>query len=190
MSERLTAAAIKATFADWRTVKGRKVLQLIFEVSLEQQGDVLSVLGAPMPDEARWCGIALLAEPVARSWGHCWDCGYEGPDLGSHKCTPSQEAPAERVGAGDIGPEPAPPAKTEGVRACLRAVLLCKDERFKRWLMGSPIRTKEDTAAGMRACLDIASRSEIATSPKALARFLDLEARYLAETGQRAERRG
>jgi hypothetical protein len=165
MSERLTAAAIKATFADWRTVKGRKVLQLIFEVSLEQQGDVLSVLGAPMPDEARWCGIALLAGP-------------------------SQEVPAERVGAGDIGPEPAPPAKTEGVRACLRAVLLCKDERFKRWLMGSPIRTKEDTAAGMRAYLGVASRSEIATNPETLKRFLNLEARYLAETGQRAERRG
>lgn len=51
---------VKATFADWRPVKGRKQLQLIFEVPLELTGEVLEMLGAPMPDKETWCAIALL----------------------------------------------------------------------------------------------------------------------------------
>lgn len=54
--------AILATFSDWRPVKGRKVLQLIFEVPVEQTADVLTKLGAPMPHEDRWCGIALVEQ--------------------------------------------------------------------------------------------------------------------------------
>ena len=51
---------IKATFSDWRPVKGRKVLQMVFEVPLEQTNEVLSMLGAPMPDKETWVAIALL----------------------------------------------------------------------------------------------------------------------------------
>lgn len=53
-------AVLQATFADWRTVKGRKQLQLIFEVPIEQQAHVLSVLGAPLSDTATWVAIARL----------------------------------------------------------------------------------------------------------------------------------
>jgi hypothetical protein len=55
-----TPKAIKATFADWRPVKGRKQLQLIFEVPLEETSEVLKMLGAPMPDKETWVAIALL----------------------------------------------------------------------------------------------------------------------------------
>lgn len=58
----MTAAVIKATYSDWRPVKGRKVLQVIFEVPLEQQTEVLMMLGAPNPAEPAWCAIAKLAE--------------------------------------------------------------------------------------------------------------------------------
>lgn len=57
-------AAIKASFSDWRTVKTRKVLQLIFEVPLEGQADVLTYLGTPSVLESKWCGIALIQEPT------------------------------------------------------------------------------------------------------------------------------
>ena len=53
-------AVIQATFSDWRTVKGRKQLQLIFEVPLERQAEVLNMLGAPMPEAEIWCAIARL----------------------------------------------------------------------------------------------------------------------------------
>ena len=53
-------AAIKATFSDWRPVKTRKVLQLIFEVPLEQTELAMKALGVPQPDQETWCAIALL----------------------------------------------------------------------------------------------------------------------------------
>lgn len=72
-------AAIQASYADYRRVKGRKVLQLIFEVPLEQAPQVHDVFGEPMPDGSTWVGIARIdpnakAEPVKtekpkRQWG-------------------------------------------------------------------------------------------------------------------------
>lgn len=41
-------------------VKGRKVLQIICEVPLEQQGEVFAALGAPLPDAETWVAIARL----------------------------------------------------------------------------------------------------------------------------------
>lgn len=60
------AAIIKATFSEWRMVKGRKVLQIICEVPLEAQGHVFQALGAPMPDAETWVAIARLQEPTAQ----------------------------------------------------------------------------------------------------------------------------
>lgn len=72
-------AAIQASYADYRRVKGRKVLQLIFEVPLEDAPKVHDVFGEPMPDGSTWVGIARIdpnakAEPVKaekpkRQWG-------------------------------------------------------------------------------------------------------------------------
>lgn len=54
--------AIKARYADWRPVKGRKVLQMVLEVPLEQQGEVLAMLGAPLPDRDLWVAVAILSD--------------------------------------------------------------------------------------------------------------------------------
>ena len=54
--------AIEARYADWRPVKGRKVLQVILEVPLERQGEVLQMLGAPLPDRDIQVAIALLSD--------------------------------------------------------------------------------------------------------------------------------
>jgi len=51
---------IEADFANWRTVQGRKVLQLVFEVPIEKGEDALKMLGMPQPGVSRWCAIALL----------------------------------------------------------------------------------------------------------------------------------
>ena len=54
--------AIKATFHNFKNIAGRKVLQLHFEVPIEQAGQVYEALGWPDPAEAKWCAIALLNE--------------------------------------------------------------------------------------------------------------------------------
>ncbi len=57
----MSAAAIKATFSDFRIVKGRKVCQFVFETPLEAADDALRTLGGlPQPMSEKWVGIALL----------------------------------------------------------------------------------------------------------------------------------
>jgi len=54
---------IKADFSATRTVAGRKVQQLIFEVAIEDADDVLAKLGGfPHPGKSQPCAIALLDE--------------------------------------------------------------------------------------------------------------------------------
>jgi hypothetical protein len=54
-------AAISGTFADFRTVKGRKVAQLVIEVPIEQADAALLALGGvPRPDDAKWVALARL----------------------------------------------------------------------------------------------------------------------------------
>lgn len=62
-------AAVKARYADWRPVKGRKVLQIVLEVPLEQQNEVLAMLGAPLPDRHLWVAIAVLSEAASETKG-------------------------------------------------------------------------------------------------------------------------
>lgn len=53
---------LRARYADWRPVKGRKVLQIVLEVPLEQQEEALTMLGAPLPDRDLWVALALLSD--------------------------------------------------------------------------------------------------------------------------------
>lgn len=68
------AAAISGTFSDFRTVKGRKVCQLVIEVPIEIATAALTALGGvPNPADPQWVAIALLqskpkAEPTRRPW--------------------------------------------------------------------------------------------------------------------------
>lgn len=56
----MNAAAIKGTYSDYRRVKGRKVLQLIVEVPLEQAPQVHKAFGEPSPDGSTWVAVARL----------------------------------------------------------------------------------------------------------------------------------
>lgn len=64
-----SAVAIQATFSDVKNIRGRKVVQLVFEIPIEQADHALSVLGGlPRSDSERWFGIVALAgkqkEPI------------------------------------------------------------------------------------------------------------------------------
>jgi hypothetical protein len=63
----MTDAAFKATFSDFRLIKGRKVVQFVFELPVEQADHALEVLGGvPRPDIEAWAGIARI-NPKATS---------------------------------------------------------------------------------------------------------------------------
>lgn len=63
----MTAAATRATFSDFRIVKGRKVAQLVFELPLEGADEALAALGGlPQPATERWFAIARLTDEAAQ----------------------------------------------------------------------------------------------------------------------------
>lgn len=54
-------AAFSATYSDWKIVKGRKVVQIVFEVPVEAAGHAYNVLdGMPRFGAEKWFGIARL----------------------------------------------------------------------------------------------------------------------------------
>lgn len=65
------AAAISATYVDYRRIKGRKVHQIIFEVPSEKWSEAYRVLGEPTIETADWFAIAKMvgAEPEKTKGG-------------------------------------------------------------------------------------------------------------------------
>lgn len=58
--------ALRAAYADLKTVKTRSVCQVILELPIEQMTQVVNLLGAPVPSNEVWVGIARLrTEAVA-----------------------------------------------------------------------------------------------------------------------------
>lgn len=58
-------AAIRATFTNIRNIQGRKVVQLICEIPIEQAEKACMILGWPDAVEPKWVAIALLNEDAA-----------------------------------------------------------------------------------------------------------------------------
>jgi len=57
----MTAAAFRATYSDWKVIKGRKVVQVVFEVPIESADLAYQVVGGmPHPGTEAWFGIAKL----------------------------------------------------------------------------------------------------------------------------------
>ena len=54
-------AAFSATYSDWKVVKTRRVVQIVFEVPLEAAGHAYNVLGGmPRFEKEEWFAIARL----------------------------------------------------------------------------------------------------------------------------------
>lgn len=153
---------VECSFSDFRTVKGRKVAQLILEIPIEAADHALSVLGGvPRPDADRWCALVRLDKAAASG------------------------AAASRSERSD-----APKEKSEGEKAVARAGILCREPEFQEWLAsktpfsvvtninslyGDPANR---AAAMLRHMLDIDTRKELATDPKPLEAFKRLETSF------------
>lgn len=63
----VTEAAFKACYSEWRMIKTRATVQLVFEIPIEQADAAYQALGGmPIAAKEVWCGIARLTEPVSR----------------------------------------------------------------------------------------------------------------------------
>ena len=54
--------AIKATYCNFKNIAGRKVVQLIFEIPVEQASMAYLTLGWPDASDPKWAAICLLNE--------------------------------------------------------------------------------------------------------------------------------
>jgi len=66
-------SAFRAVYADWKLVKTRQTIQVIFEVALQDADNAYEVLGGmPQPAGERWFGIAAInlatPKPDKRDW--------------------------------------------------------------------------------------------------------------------------
>jgi len=170
----MTAAAIRAAFADWRPVKSRSVLQLVLEVPIEQTKAVLDTLGAPIPGTEKWVGVALLNPPGATDEG-----AAKGSAAADHPYPPERSASA-----------PGGPKRQRTLPELVG--MRCADRRFQNWLFakGSIEQPeKEETAAYVRLWCGVNSRREIAFGSPAEYVWRSLENAYLRDTNQMAEER-
>lgn len=158
------ARAIKATFSTWRPVNGRKVLQLVFEVPIEQQGEVLTMLGAP---DDKWCAIALLnTKPLEDSRGGA-------PQSSSPLTVPRPQADKARI-------SPKPKRAFSDLPLSQQAALRCNDSDFFRFMTESFPTYSEGMALAdfVRNYCGVDSRSELSTNAKAAAKWEELESMY------------
>ena len=156
----MTAAAIKATWATYKPVPTRNVLQLTLEVPLEQQADVFKRLGYPVPGTETWVGVALL-NPVPAT---------------------NSPIPSSPVGSGGSGKR-----RFDEMPRSQQAALLCADERFQDWMEAAD---EDQCATLVRLRCRVHSRAILDTDDKAAGLWLDLKQQYREQTGQTAEQRG
>ena len=58
--------AFKAVYADWKLIKTRSVVQVVFELPVEQADQAYEVLGGmPVAAKERWFGVAAIRNPEA-----------------------------------------------------------------------------------------------------------------------------
>ena len=140
---------IQARYATWRPVQSRKLLQLVFEVPLENQGEVLKYLGAPLPDRDIQCAIAILNGEAGQN--------------------PVTEMPISKASSAS------PPKPFTDLPLTQQAVLLCKREAFQRYVQ---VGNEEAAKEWLCNHCGVTSRSQILehTEPEFL--FKDLYNRF------------
>jgi hypothetical protein len=117
-------AAFRAGYADWKLVKTRAVVQIVFEVPLEDSDAAYEILGG-MPNHAneRWFGIAALTPPATESV-------IDQPTAKTRErwsdCAPSKQAGITRLG------RPLTPRPDARRWSAARAIARAAAQRFGR----------------------------------------------------------
>ena len=159
--------AIRGTYADWRLVKTRGVVQIVIEVPLSDSGAAFDVMGGmPSPANERWFGIAPLKKEVMPD--------IQSPIISDARPEPRQDKPARaKRDWRDI-----PPAE--------QAFLRCQNARFVSFLIEEwPIEWRQsgtvDPAADcVRLICGVESRADLNTNQKARVIWHQLNDQYEA----------
>lgn len=167
--------AIAATFSDFKLVKTRGQAQFVFEVPVERADAVLTYLGGlPKSGNEVWIGFARL-EKASETAG----------------VAQQEERPIcnrEVAGSSPVaGTTPRERRPFSSLPRSQQAVLLCKDERFWKWLGAHD---EKAAAEDVRDLCRVQSRSEFDRDPAAGSQWDALHSRYRRESGLDPEPRG
>lgn len=145
-------AVIQGSFADYRLVKGRKVLQLVIEVPAEMAQAAFERLGIPTGAEEFPVAVARLAV-------------NETPFRAPQAALPSPDEPQ----AGKRKWSDLTPAQQAGIR--------CNEPAFQKWLgaLGP-----NDAADRIRRECNVTTRAALNTDPDAAMRWRGIDAEYSA----------
>ncbi len=141
-------AAFRATYADWKLVKTRAVVQVVFEVPLADADAAYDVLGG-MPNAAHehWFGIAAIKEVMPNNPSESISKSDARPE-------PKQDKPARaKRDWRDI-----PPAQQAGIRRNdpVFAAFL-KEERASDWREASDAVECVRLICGVQSCKELGS---------------------------------
>jgi hypothetical protein len=189
----MTAAAIKACFADWRPVKSRSVLQLVLEVPVEQTEHILKTLGAPIPGTETWVGVALLSPEVSKVEPASIKPGESPSRAAGAPGAPPQHGTG--AASGDAKPR-------REMSLPQRVGMLCNDSSFQEWAVdfaarrgmsfgnppAGPLR-RDAVASIVRTVCGVQSRSEIQPGTEAAKRWSAILDDFERATGRRTEER-
>jgi hypothetical protein len=145
------------------------------EVPLEQQAEVFTVLGYPLPGEEVWCAIARLVPPDQQRGERRAKNG-----TGAQKTAPAREDdPPVRITASERGRVRYASA-SDMERARTRAALLAKDARFQAWSIGGAQLGQESAEQYIReTCCAGESRKLIAEDEICYRAFIAMETDFL-----------
>lgn len=169
-------AAISATFHDFRTVKGRKTCQFIFEVPVETANDALQALGG-IPDAANpaWVAIArLTSESLPRNSEEGRQA--EGEDTEGESFCGAQRA----------SPAPKERKRWDELLLSQRAGIRCEEPEFWWFLAQHKFCTDQDImpvnaegcAEVVRQICRVKSRADLDTNETARILWHNLEDAY------------
>ena len=152
-------AAFEATYSDFKLIKTRSCVQVVFEIPIEKVDDAYAVLGGmPKPGAEVWCAIARLNMKKAT-----------GPLF---ETKPVPELPKPKAIRAPVAADK---------RLAQRAGMLCAELPFRKFLeeeTNQPILSEEDAAIILRGICGVASRSEIIVGTAEGDTFEQLLGRY------------
>jgi hypothetical protein len=147
----MTEAAFKATYAEWRVIKTRATVQLVFELPIERADEAYQALGGmPIAAHEVWCGIARL------------DPSKE------HPLPPHSAEAAPRPASSS--PQPLPAGENKQKRQfgemapSQQAGMLSQDRAFRLFLaekFDMPIPDPDEAASIIRSQCKVKSRADI-----------------------------
>lgn len=149
-------AAFRGTYADWKLVKTRGVIQVVFEVPLADSDAAYDVLGGmPNSSKERWFGIAPLRSP--------------------------QEEAAE---SRQVDPEPDGERRPwQTLQPSAQSAIRCGEPTFWAFLREEykhRVTNKEDAATSVRKITGVNSRAHFNENQKARMMWHQLDSQFQA----------